>query len=75
MENLPKDIEELKELPVSQKMRAADQIGYEAAKFINDAIVKSNEFLKPYGYKVSVDLKFHLLDEKEESEQSFGMES
>ena len=56
----------LSELPVSEKIKVATELGEEAGKIINAALKKANSKLKKYGYCLSVDLKFHELEEKQE---------
>ncbi len=54
----------LNELPVSEKIRVATELGEEAGKIMEAALKKANNKLKKYGYSMSVDLKFHELEKE-----------
>lgn len=54
---------DMKAMPVSQKAKLATLLGEQVGKVMNRALIKCNKLLKKYGYSVSVDLKFHELEE------------
>jgi len=54
----------LNDLPVSEKIRVATELGEEAGKIMEAALKKANNKLKKYGYSMSVDLKFHELEKE-----------
>lgn len=54
----------LNDLPVSEKIRVATELGEEAGKIMEAALKKANNKLKKYGYTMSVDLKFHELEKE-----------
>jgi len=58
----------LQEMPIGDRMRSADAFGTQTAVIINTAIKKINKLLKPHGYSVSVDLKFHELEQETKSQ-------
>ncbi|CAB4125800.1 hypothetical protein UFOVP53_234 [uncultured Caudovirales phage] len=55
---------DLNELPVSEKIKIATELGEEAGKIMEAALKKANNKLKKYGYTMSVDLKFHELEKE-----------
>lgn len=52
------------QLPYGDKIRAAELIGEEVGVIFNNALKRANRFLKKYGFQVSIELKFHYLDDK-----------
>ncbi len=54
----------LNDLPVSEKIKVATELGEEAGKIMEAALKKANNKLKKYGYSMSVDLKFHELEKE-----------
>lgn len=62
---LPKNEEALKDLGMSQKLQAANLIGENVGKIMENAVKRANKFLKKYGYKVSVSMNFHAIDKDE----------
>lgn len=52
-------------MPMSEKAKLATMLGEEVGKIVDRALVKCNKMLKKYGYKVSVTLNFHDLEDKE----------
>ena len=54
---------DMKSLPMSEKAKLATSLGEEVGKIVDRALVKCNKMLNKYGYKVSVTLNFHEVEE------------
>lgn len=65
---LPANEAELEALSYSKKAKAAEKIGEIVGKTVNEAVKVCNEFLKVYGFRVSVALNFHKIDEEDSKE-------
>lgn len=66
MKNNNKKID-MQSLPVSERAKLATTLGEEVGKVIDRALSKANKMLAKYGYKVSVTLNFHEVeDDKKE---------
>jgi type IV secretory pathway ATPase VirB11/archaellum biosynthesis ATPase len=64
LDSLPKDEAELDALSYSKRAKAAEKIGEIVGKTVNEAVNVCNEFLKAYGFRVSVNLNFHKIEEE-----------
>ena len=60
------ETEEFKKLSVKDKAQLANEWGVKVGTILNTALRKANKFLKPYGYVVTIEMKFHELNENEE---------
>lgn len=60
---MSKKVIKLSELSETEKNKITSELGEEAGKIMSAALKKANKQLKKYGYVLSVDLKFHELEE------------
>lgn len=58
---------DMKALSMSEKAKIATMLGEQVGKVLDRALAKCNKMLKKYGYKVSLTLNFHELDDQDNS--------
>jgi hypothetical protein len=65
MSKKPKKIVDLNSMPVSQRLKTAEELGSEVAKIMNSASRKANKMLAQYGFAVNVTADFCKLSESD----------